>query len=46
MYNGDSQKPSSRFFQGAHSALIYTKYPEGIKKKKFEFTFNVDSDPS
>ena len=32
--------------QGAHSALIYYKYPEGVKKKKFDLTFNVDSDPS
>ena len=32
--------------QGTHSALIYTEYPEGVKKKKFELTFDVDSDPS
>jgi len=36
------------FLQGGHTAKIFSNCPEAdfLKKEKFEFTFNVDSDPS
>lgn len=43
-----SLKSGNVFLQGGHTAKIFSNCPEAdfLKKEKFEFTFNVDSDPS